>query len=169
MDELRVINELTRNFSDMEIEQLYEISVEAASLFSLNQKIQVTHDYMKLSNIWSNWSRNFLKSSKSAAKAAELRVRGNVAFQSQKYSDALKLYTESIAVAPVGSQELAYAYANRSAVLMKMEKHLECLLDINRAIEEDYPEVRKQKLIDRRNKNIAFLRNAINSYVSTRN
>lgn len=136
---------------------------------NLNVKIHLIYDYLKRDSLRSTWRRfQEQRPSKSTDKAEEWRLVGNVAFRNKKYYDALRLYTESVANAPVGSVELALAYANRSAVLITMGKLTECLLDINRAFQENYPEARRQKLVDRKNKCVKPLQAVINCYVSFR-
>jgi len=84
--------------------------------------------------------------SKTAVYAIGLRNLGNEKFRKALYDEALILYTKSAAHAIDGSEELALAYANRSAVLFRMCKYMQCLLDINRALEGKYPETLKHKL-----------------------
>lgn len=93
-----------------------------------------------------------LDSTKSSTEASHYRVNGNKAFSRKQDIEALKLYTASIAYAPTGSEELALAYANRSAVCFKLGKFDSCVADIDRALVENYPEALKPKLYDRREK-----------------
>ncbi|XP_078000024.1 protein-lysine N-methyltransferase SMYD4-like [Glandiceps talaboti] len=94
---------------------------------------------------------------KSADKSRELRSKGNTAFQKQQNEKALEFYTESILFAPISDEEdggtlleLALALANRSAVLYHMKEHKLCLEDIERAIQNGYPEELRYKLHYRR-------------------
>lgn len=48
--------------------------------------------------------------------------------------EALKLYTASVATAPLHSEELALAYANRAAVLFQKERYGSALVYINRVL-----------------------------------
>lgn len=136
---------------------------------SLDEAIQMTFEYLKSINYWSGMPQMMQQSHKSAAKATELRTRGNLAFQDGR-SEAFKHYSESVAVAPAGSQELAFAYGNRSTAAFRIgqQKHIECLVDINRAFQENYPEAGKQKLIDRKEKCVEFYQRTIKTYVSLR-
>ncbi|XP_044004258.1 SET and MYND domain-containing protein 4-like [Aphidius gifuensis] len=52
---------------------------------------------------------------------------------------SIEAYTKSIAFAPLGSNELSLAYANRSAVLFKARLYEDCLLDIERSLKSGYP------------------------------
>ncbi|XP_058809124.1 SET and MYND domain-containing protein 4-like [Phymastichus coffea] len=61
-----------------------------------------------------------------------------------------ELYSKSIATALNDSQELSLAYANRSAVLIKLLKYDECLQDIERALRLDYPDRLRGKLLCRK-------------------
>lgn len=61
----------------------------------------------------------------------------------------LECYTKSIAHGVTGSREIAVAYANRSAVLLHLNRPKECVEDIGRALESDYPDNLKPKLLIR--------------------
>ncbi|KAF4524029.1 hypothetical protein B566_EDAN013131 [Ephemera danica] len=76
-----------------------------------------------------------------------LRIEGNVKYQAVNEKEALRLYSKSIANAPIDSAELALAYANRSAVLRSMQKCRECLVDIERALSHGYPTDKSFKLL----------------------
>lgn len=77
------------------------------------------------------------------------RERGNEHFAKGSYTSALRSYTESLSFAPPDSIALGLAYANRSAVLKKMDYLLECMGDIERAICNNYPPELKYKLYQR--------------------
>lgn len=160
-------NDPVANFYTLAMKRASTSGLENGHPSILDETIQMTFQYLKATM---SMPRLQEESPKSAAKAAELRSFGNLAFRDRRLDEALKLYTESIAVAPVGSQELAFAYGNRSAVLIYSGeyKFIECLVDINRAFQGNYPEAGKQKLIDRKNKCIAYLRKTVNNYVSLR-
>ena len=91
------------------------------------------------------------KSCKSNADAAVLRNLGNVDYKEGNHYDALLWYTRSVASAAEHSQELALAYGNRSAVLLRLHKYDACLLDVNRALKcVECPKVSKTKLQNRK-------------------
>ncbi|XP_015595631.1 SET and MYND domain-containing protein 4 [Cephus cinctus] len=88
-------------------------------------------------------------------KAKELREQGNKIFVESnlgpmQYITILERYSKSIAYAEINSRELALAYANRSAVLVRVKKYAECVKDIDRALRLDYPDDLKAKLYLRR-------------------
>ncbi|XP_015117811.1 SET and MYND domain-containing protein 4 isoform X2 [Diachasma alloeum] len=88
---------------------------------------------------------------KSNHRAQELRNLGNSLFTSD--ADAARvfeMYTQSISYALPGSRELALAYANRSAVSFEKKNYEECLIDIGRSLENDYPNEMQAKLYARR-------------------
>ncbi|XP_076763579.1 protein-lysine N-methyltransferase SMYD4 [Xylocopa sonorina] len=94
-------------------------------------------------------------SEKSAEESERLREQGNKVFVSAPLETgtclkALKLYTESVAYAPYPSEQLALAYANRSAVLMKLHKYQLCIDDIDRALALTYPDNLRGKLYVRK-------------------
>lgn len=98
--------------------------------------------------------RGKAKLEKSNSESVKLREEANRTFVSAtdplKLCKSLELYTKSIAFAVKGSQEMSLSYANRSAVLMKMNRPKESLEDIERALELNYPDKLKTKLHLRR-------------------
>ncbi|XP_018564419.1 SET and MYND domain-containing protein 4 [Anoplophora glabripennis] len=84
--------------------------------------------------------------------AAKIRQKGNEMFKVKKNGEAIELYTQSVALAADGSEYLALAYANRSAVLFERGFYRECLKDIDQALKNNYPENLKPKLLKRREK-----------------
>ena len=61
----------------------------------------------------------------------ELKTKGNKALEDGNIDDAIKFYTEGIAVDPNNH----VLYSNRSAALTKAEKYLEALGDAEKTIE----------------------------------
>ncbi|XKL63349.1 hypothetical protein PGB90_005713 [Kerria lacca] len=87
---------------------------------------------------------------KSYIQASEFRNQGNNEFARKNYIDALKYYTKYIAFSPDKSEEIAFAYGNRSAALFQLKKYTLCLIDINRALQQNCPESVKKKLLERK-------------------
>lgn len=88
-------------------------------------------------------SQSFMKenlrcTTKCLKKSCSLRKEGNELyikkFNDRQIETIFKLYTESIAYAPNDSEDLALAFGNRSALLYKMNKYKESIMDINRAL-----------------------------------
>jgi tetratricopeptide (TPR) repeat protein len=100
---------------------------------------------------------------KSSAKSVEYRKEGNEAFKVKDFSLALKKYNLSIRFAeprsetPVSEKEqhevdneLALAYANRSAAFFHLNEFALALDDIERAIKYGYPTRLRARLIERK-------------------
>ncbi|GAB1859042.1 SET and MYND domain-containing protein 4 [Camponotus japonicus] len=101
---------------------------------------------------------------KNAKESEKLREQGNKVFikgalNNMTCIDALKLYTKSIAFAPYPSEQLALAYANRSAVLFQLGLHSECIQDIDRALALNYPDDLRAKLYVRKTECLMILGN----------
>lgn len=101
---------------------------------------------------------------KDAKESEKLREQGNKLFIStplKNYTcvEALKLYTKSIAYAPYPSEQLALAYANRSAVLIKLHKYKLCIQDIDRTLALAYPNNLRAKLYVRKVECLNALKN----------
>jgi len=101
---------------------------------------------------------------KNAKESEKLREQGNKIFvkgilNNMTCIDALKLYTKSIAFAPYPSEQLALGYANRSAVLFQLGLYLECIQDIDRALDLKYPDNLRAKLYLRKTECLMSLGN----------
>ena len=70
---------------------------------------------------------------------------------------ACEFYSKSISLAEMNSRELPLAYANRSAILYNLKKYVECIRDINKALELNYPDVLRPNLIRRKAKCLKLL------------
>ena len=90
-----------------------------------------------------------IRTAKSDRNSRFYRDLGNKAYQHKKYLEALKLYNKSLICSLNGSQEIAVIYANRSAVFYAMKKYDECLKNLEAALNYNYPEKLKFKLIER--------------------
>nr|XP_019565117.2 SET and MYND domain-containing protein 4 [Aedes albopictus] len=88
---------------------------------------------------------------KNEAKAIECRKLGNEKFHPKikEYVKAIAYYNESIALSEDGSETLAIAYANRSAVCYELKEYTDCLQNIRLARENSYPEQLLFKLDNR--------------------
>ena len=96
---------------------------------------------------------------KSAAQSRLLRDKGNYSYQKHDYDEAETYYRQSICFAPweissalktCDGEELALAFANRSATLYQMKKYGACLVDIDLAIFHKYPARLMYKIYDRK-------------------
>ncbi|KYN14829.1 PREDICTED: SET and MYND domain-containing protein 4-like [Trachymyrmex cornetzi] len=101
---------------------------------------------------------------KNAKESEKLREEGNKVFvtgilNNTTCINALKLYTKSIAFAPYPSEQLAYSYANRSAVLFKLGLYSECIQDIDRALALSYPDNLRVKLYLRKTECLMIMGN----------
>ncbi|KAJ8946914.1 hypothetical protein NQ314_008713 [Rhamnusium bicolor] len=88
---------------------------------------------------------------KSNEMSVEQRTKGNDLYvRDKQFLEALGCYTQSIAYAEGGSSFLGLAYANRSSVLFAGKYYKECLEDIERAFQNNYPDHLKEKLLKRK-------------------
>uniref|UniRef100_A0A1A8CE94 Protein-lysine N-methyltransferase SMYD4 n=1 Tax=Nothobranchius kadleci TaxID=1051664 RepID=A0A1A8CE94_NOTKA len=87
---------------------------------------------------------------KDPEEAAKSRERGNSSFKAKHYKAAALHYSQGICLAPQSSEQLCLCYANRSAALYHLQGYQECLGDINKALDSDYPTHLSHKLLDRR-------------------
>lgn len=131
---------LKNRFIDINISQIF-------TELQVSEKVPFTYDLLESENFFPKLDNS---SFKSAAKSTQYRNLGNDAFIRKKDIEALKYYIRSVSSAPHHSPELALAYANRSAVLFRLGKFNSCLLDVNRALKNDYPDALKPKLLERK-------------------
>lgn len=103
---------------------------------------------------------------KDAVKSAQYRQQGNDEFKRFKFRESLMLYTQSIrfainpkikpskdtsaAAAAEYNEDLALAYANRSAAFYQLDQFECCLNDIESSLKYGYPEKGRDKLYERK-------------------
>ncbi|XP_053384349.1 SET and MYND domain-containing protein 4-like isoform X2 [Mercenaria mercenaria] len=87
---------------------------------------------------------------KSSEKASCLRNEGNKLFQKKKYREAISKYTHAIISGPTETEELAFAYGNRSAALYRIGLYEECLSDIEEVFSCGSPSALQHKLLQRK-------------------
>lgn len=68
-----------------------------------------------------------------------LRMEGNQKYSENDFNGAWIKYNESICFAENGSENLAFAYANRSICFFKLQLYDRCMLDIQLAKDANYP------------------------------
>ncbi|XP_078036028.1 protein-lysine N-methyltransferase SMYD4 [Augochlora pura] len=132
-------------------DELEQISSEYGTLCTDEDRIKFTLNVMLEYNIIPRVHRNL----KNADIAEKFRAQGNKLYTTGRLTraaciEALELYTKSVANAPCSSKQLALAYANRSAVLLKVHKYEECIRDVDRALVLPYPDHLKAKLYMRK-------------------
>ncbi|CAG9857062.1 unnamed protein product [Phyllotreta striolata] len=88
--------------------------------------------------------------------SATTRERGNEHFKRRRLKDAIDSYTQSLAHAET-PQNYSKALANRSAALFELQLYPECLTDIDRALENGYPDDLKPKLLRRKDNALKLL------------
>ncbi|KAG5675897.1 hypothetical protein PVAND_005757 [Polypedilum vanderplanki] len=77
---------------------------------------------------------------KSNEKSIIFRQEGNEFYKKREFLSALLKYNQSLCYAEKNSENLAHAYANRSAVYFEMKLYEKCLSNINYAISNNYPQ-----------------------------
>ncbi|XP_055632602.1 SET and MYND domain-containing protein 4-like [Toxorhynchites rutilus septentrionalis] len=87
--------------------------------------------------------------SKSNIKSRDLRKAGNRLFACKDYAMALTVFNESVCWAETGSEDLAIAYANRSAVYYQSAEYEFALKNISLAKNHYYPKRFMPKLVAR--------------------
>jgi len=97
------------------------------------------------------------KGEKDGSLSKQMRDAGNSAFTSMDDELALKCYNEALLAAPADpwdgqGEDMALAFANRSALYMRQGKTKECLKDTSLAIKCGYPKHLKYKVYQRQAK-----------------
>lgn len=130
------------------IKKLEEIKLsEKLRDVAFGEKVKFVYSYFNKQNVW---EESCLKTTKSSKKSVDFREAGNTFFRNGRHKDALRLYTESVAMAFPDSVELSLAFANRSAALFLLGNYSACLQDINRSLNLQCPEWVCEKLLKRK-------------------
>lgn len=102
----------------------------------------------ELDSLFKNTSFNL----KDSAKASQFRLEGNEQFKIKRFYDALLKYNSSLQYSSSDQNEnnIALAYANRSAVFFHLNEFQLCLNDIESALSAGYPGKSIPKLLERK-------------------
>ncbi|XP_022536643.2 SET and MYND domain-containing protein 4 isoform X1 [Astyanax mexicanus] len=87
---------------------------------------------------------------KSAECSVRFRERGNLSFKVKDYTAAALCYSRGVCHARKNTEPLSLCYANRSAALFHLGHYSKCMEDIQRALDEGYPNHLQGKLLERR-------------------
>ncbi|KAF6201331.1 hypothetical protein GE061_005779 [Apolygus lucorum] len=74
----------------------------------------------------------------------QYRTKGNKAYAGANPGSALDLYTKALFYAHKDSEDVYLSYGNRSAVLLFLGKHKECIEDANKALEWSVKDLARQ-------------------------
>lgn len=108
------------------------------------------------------WNKSYktlesLAAPKNNCKSREIRKHGNEAFLMKDWYRAMNLYTQSLCFAEIGTENVALAYANRSACFIHVNGYDEALIDIELARNTNLPAHLIPKLQQREQKCLEFL------------
>jgi tetratricopeptide (TPR) repeat protein len=137
---------------------------DLCSLESDNEKVSYLYSCLDSKECF---ALDVVKSKKNEELALQAKMKGNACVAKNKLSSARRKYTESIAFAPLESETLAIAYANRSAVLYSMGYLKEAVADVHRALFHGYPVHLKHKVLARQGdclKQLGHISQAFQSY-----
>lgn len=85
----------------------------------------------RVDNEWKN--PNLYRSLKDNQYSTELRMKAHSQFRAGCWTEAMQLYNESLCFAEIDSENVALAYANRSACFFSIQKYKNALIDIELA------------------------------------
>lgn len=90
------------------------------------------------------------RSKKDDAFSTKLRNMGNDHYQQQQWCIAMEMYNGCLRYATGESNNISLAYANRSSCFLQMKMYEQCLVDIELAVEANYPMEKLRKLNNRK-------------------
>ncbi|KAG4067494.1 hypothetical protein HA402_002771 [Bradysia odoriphaga] len=82
--------------------------------------------------------------------SVDFRLQGNQKFLQKKWIEAMASYNRSLCFAEIGSENVSMAFANRSACFYHLKEYKKSLIDIELAVQANYPSHLMPKLIERR-------------------
>lgn len=128
------------DYADKLLEILSEERLDADSLKITENTFDSVRNLLNNNQLFPNYEGlNLLKIHKSDDLASEHRLRGNLLFNDQKYFSALCAYNDSLCYAELGSESVGLAYANRSAVFLKIQEFDLCQKNVKVAKDFGYP------------------------------
>lgn len=110
------------------------------NLFTPNRRTFAEWDRQIQAN---DWKHKFLlysiKPKKNNKVSDSFRFDGTNYFNCAQWMEAMELYTQSLRFAETETDNVCFAYANRSNCFLKMKEYEKCLIDIDLAIKANYP------------------------------
>lgn len=144
-----------------EIEKL-PLPVKFQSLRENAEKIRFSYGLLKEKNLLP--TTDDIRPEKSNQKSLDARNLGNFHFKERNYVEALKYYNKSLCFAPIDSENLAIAYANRSAVYANTGFYKFGLENIECALKGNYPQKIIEKLNQRKKECLEKMKKSVDSY-----
>lgn len=108
-----------------------------------------------IDNDWEN--RNLFRSYKDNQHSTELRMQGNMKYRVGEISAAMNLYNRSLCFAKPSSENIALAYASRSACFFQLKMYREALIDIELAKDAKISERILPKLEERKQQSLKLM------------
>lgn len=118
-----------------------------AMFTNLSSGVNLNTEFAKL---MSNTNHPNRPTTKSNELAVYYRKAGNDEFLADKWSVAVECYNQSLLFAENGTEDVSLAYANRSACFFYLKKYDKCLVDIQLAMDANYPAKLMPKLQKRK-------------------
>lgn len=110
--------------------------------------VEIQYILHKFSKAGCNFDGSYYKND---AISNTYRQNGNTSFEKGFFINAIEWYNKSLCFAENGSRTLGLAYANRSNCFLKLKMFGKCLVDIELAMQNQYPSQLMGKLERRRN------------------
>lgn len=114
-----------------------------------------------LNNVEYSQQKRLIHRRKNNLFAQSLRTQGNKKYSEENFESAYNYYNESVCFATSDSDDLSFAYANRSMCFFKLQLYDRCLLDIKLAKDSNYPERLMVKLNDRESQCMVRLQSSV--------
>lgn len=111
-------------------------------------KVKLAYEYIVQSNLLPYASD--VRFPKDEDKAIVARNEGNQHFAAGNLAQALECYNRSLCFCFPYSENLSIAYANRSAVYLRSGHYKHCLDNIQKALDNNYPDRLTPKLLERK-------------------
>ncbi|KAG5671070.1 hypothetical protein PVAND_001284 [Polypedilum vanderplanki] len=136
--------------------KILEVSKELNNIKDNAEKIKFVEKLLLEKNLMPNSEEN-MRQNKSENLAKHYRDEGNKHYSKLEFFDALECYNKSLCFCENNSENLAIAYANRSAVYCEMKLYSRALSNIEEALKHNYP----QKSIDKLKKREELCKNML--------
>ncbi|XP_031619051.1 SET and MYND domain-containing protein DDB_G0273591-like [Contarinia nasturtii] len=102
----------------------------------------------------SSWKHRFVLAVFDAVKnndtANFFRNEGNLYFKQKSWIEAMELYSKSLSFAEPGTVNRSFSYASRASCFFQMKNYDKCLIDIELAVQSNYPEQMMPVLMKRK-------------------
>lgn len=125
----------------------------------IRRKIDIDEWNHQVQSSWKHRFHSHVFVAKKSNKTADyFRTEGNNYFKQKLWNEAIELYSKSLSFAEPQTDNRSFSYASRSSCFFQLKNYNNCLVDIELAVQSNYPEQLMPVLMKRKDDCIKLMK-----------